>query len=106
MQRHIARYYRNFSEIREEGLDALIVTGANVVGSELSEQPFLQPLSKVMDWAYENVTSSLCSCLATHAVLEFRYQQKRQPLPQKRWGVYSHSVTTQHPLVAGVKHSL
>jgi len=100
---HIEKYYETFEQIKAQGLDALIITGANVTGSELSEEPFWQPLIEVIDWAYENVTSTLCSCLATHAVLEFRYNQKRKPLGYKRWGVYYHHVTNRdHPLVNGV----
>ena len=100
---HIAKYYEPFEQIKTAGLDALIITGANVVGPELSTQPFWRPLIEVIDWAYENVTSTLCSCLATHAVLEFRYGQKRRSLGCKRWGVYSHRVVTHtHPLIAGV----
>lgn len=100
---HVDRYYSSFEGIKEEGLDALIITGANVIGTELSEQPFWRPLIEVVDWAYTNVTSTLCSCLATHAVLQFRYAQKRRPLAAKRWGVYIHHVTDKrHPLVRGV----
>jgi len=100
---HIDRYYESFDRIKEAGLDALIITGANVSGPELSTQPFWRPLIEVIDWAFDNVTSTLCSCLATHAVLEFRYAQKRRPLGFKRWGVYSHRVVNRHhPLVAGV----
>ncbi|MFK5915100.1 MAG: homoserine O-succinyltransferase [Woeseiaceae bacterium] len=100
---HVDEFYETFEQIKEQGLDALIITGANVVGNELSDEPFWQPLIEVIDWAYENVTSTLCSCLATHAVLEFRYNQKRKPLGFKRWGVYSHHVTNrEHPLVNGV----
>ncbi len=100
---HVKKFYESFEQIKEQGLDALIITGANVTGPELSEEPFWEPLIEVIDWAYENVTSTLCSCLATHAVLEFRYQQKRRPLGFKRWGVYSHHVTNRnHPLVTGV----
>jgi homoserine O-succinyltransferase len=100
---HVERYYETFETVRRDGLDALIITGANVVGTELSYQDFWRPLIEVIDWAHENVTSILCSCLATHAVLEFRYGQKRRPLPAKRWGVYPHRVTDRrHPLVRGV----
>ena len=102
-QAHIDKYYMSFDEIKQSGLDALIITGANVIGSELSEQPFWQPLHEVIDWAYENVTSTLCSCLATHAVLEFRYKQKRRPLVDKCWGAYPHRVLDiTHPLVTGM----
>jgi len=100
---HIRQYYETFDQIRDQGLDALIITGANVTQPDLSLEPFWKPLIKVIDWAYENVTSTLCSCLATHAVLQFRYGQKRRPLGFKRWGVYPHRVTDRkHPLVSDV----
>ncbi len=102
-QVHIDTYYEPFDRIREEGLDALIVTGANVVGPELADQPFWVPLIAVIDWAMANVTSTLCSCLATHAMLQFRYQQKRIPRPAKIWGVFPHRVVNpSHPLVNDV----
>lgn len=102
-QAHVDRYYKTFDQIKKEGLDALIITGANVKGTELAEQPFWDPLIEIIDWAYENVTSTLCSCLATHAVLQFRYKQKRSPLGFKRWGVYSHRILdNNHPLTSGV----
>ena len=97
---HIEQYYDTFEQVVDQGLDALIITGANVVGPALSEQPFWQPLIEVIDWAYENVTSTLCSCLATHAVLEFRYAQRRVPRPPKTWGVFPHHLVDKgHPLV-------
>ncbi len=100
---HIKQYYMDIDAIKEQGLDALIITGANVIGAELSAQSFWKPLKEITDWAYANVTSTLCSCLATHALLEFRYGLKRRPLPEKRWGVYPHRVMDKtHPLVSGV----
>ena len=97
---HIEQYYDTFEQVVDQGLDALIITGANVVGSALSDQPFWRPLIEVIDWAYENVTSTLCSCLATHAVLEFRYGQRRVPRPPKTWGVFPHHLVNKgHPLV-------
>jgi len=102
-QDHVARHYETFEQIKEQGLDALIVSGANVTQPDLSKEPFWKPLIEVIDWAHANVTSTLCSCLATHAVLQFRYAQKRRHLGFKRWGVYSHRVVDrQHPLVADV----
>lgn len=100
---HIEQFYESFESIKSAGLDALIITGANVTQPDLALEPFWQPLIEVIDWAYDNVTSTLCSCLATHAVMQFRYAQKRQRLPEKRWGVYSHRVVDRkHPLVNGV----
>jgi len=100
---YVKEYYEPFEQLKEQGLDALIISGANITQPDLAREPFWKPLIGVIDWAYENVTSTLCSCLATHAVLQFRYDQTRRPLGFKRWGVYSHRVMDlRHPLVSGV----
>ena len=97
---YIKQYYDSFENIKEMGLDALIVTGANVSGSQLSNQPFWDPLIEVFDWAWDNVTSTLCSCLATHAVMEFHYKQKRTLQSDKIWGIFPHHVVNnKHPLI-------
>ena len=97
---HISEYYETFESIKEEGLDALIITGANVTQPNLADEPFWEPLIAVIDWAHNNVTSVLCSCLATHAVMQFRHQQKRKKLPEKCWGVFQHELVDRtHPLV-------
>ena len=102
-QAHIDQHYSSLEQIKAMGLDALIITGANVTHPNLSDEAFWEPLSEVFDWAHENVTSTLCSCLATHASLELHHKQKRRHLRHKRWGVFSHRVTDKHhPLVHGI----
>ncbi|MEM7564091.1 MAG: homoserine O-succinyltransferase [Pseudomonadota bacterium] len=97
---HIDQYYESFDQIKAQGLDALIMTGINVIGADLSKEVFWESLIEVGEWAHENVTSTLCSCLATHAVLDFRYGQKRDKQVRKKWGVYRHRVVyPTHPLV-------
>lgn len=100
-QAHIDTYYEPFEKIKRDGLDALIISGANVTHDHLSEEDFWLPLTEVFDWAKEHVTSVLCSCLATHALIEWCYGIHRTRLPAKRWGVFSHTITNRtHPLVA------
>lgn len=100
---HIARYYEPFEKIKQDGLDALIISGANVTHPHLPEEDFWQPLTEVFAWAKENVTSVLCSCLATHALIEFCYGIERTRLPDKRWGVFPHRLVNRtHPLVAEI----
>lgn len=102
-QAHIDKYYEDFEQLKAEGLDALIISGANVVGNRLPEEGFWEPLTEVFDWAKQNVTSILCSCLATHALIECCYGIQRTRLPAKRWGVFTHKVTERnHPLVAEI----
>jgi homoserine O-succinyltransferase len=102
-QAHIDKYYESFEKIKLEGLDALIISGANVTHASLLEEEFWQPLTDVFSWAKENVTSILCSCLATHALIQSCYGITRTRLPAKRWGVFSHKLINRtHPLVAEI----
>lgn len=100
-QAYVSEHYSDFDDLRAQGLDALIITGANPTKFELSEEPFWEDLIEVLDWVQEGVYSTLCSCLATHAVLEHRGLVKRTKLPLKRWGVYQHTAIG-HPLLEGV----
>ena len=98
---YINQHYETFEQLKNDGLDALIITGTNVSGENLDGEPFWEPLKEIMAWAHENVVSTLCSCLATHAIMQLRYNEKRSTLPDgKLWGVYKHKVIDrQHPLV-------
>ncbi len=101
--KHVKQHYQTFANIKAQGLDALIITGAHVEQADLQKAPFYKELKEVVDWSYDHVTSTLCSCLATHAVLEFRYGQKRQAIGEKCWGVFPHQMLDrQHPLMNGV----
>ena len=100
---HIEKFYEPFAKIQQEGLDALIISGANVTHPHIPEEDFWGALTEVFDWAKQNVTSILCSCLATHALIHYCYGIERTHLPAKRWGVYSHKLLDRlHPLVAEI----
>ncbi len=102
-QAHIDKYYEPFSKIKAEGLDALIISGANVTGDFLPNEDFWLPLTEVFSWAKENVTSILCSCLATHAIIHYCHGLARTRLSEKRWGVFSHTLVDRtHPLVVEI----
>lgn len=100
---YIERYYCRFEDLKAQGLDALIITGANVANPNLDQEPFWEPLMEVVRWADQNVASTLCSCLATHALLKYLYGIERQALPRKRWGVYGHRISSPgHPLLRDI----
>ncbi|MXZ81868.1 MAG: homoserine O-succinyltransferase [Gammaproteobacteria bacterium] len=96
---HIRKHYTTFGEIRERGLDALILSGANPALPDITAEQYWKPLEEVVHWAKDNVCSVMCSCLATHAIVQMLYGFERYALPQKRWGVYSHRLTGRpHPI--------
>ena len=99
---HIEKYYESFQDIKQEGLDVLIITGANPAKPNLYEENFWDEMIEVFEWAQENVASTLCSCLASHASFKIYYDIDRRRLDKKCWGVYSHRVIKDHPLVNNV----
>ena len=99
-QAYIDQYYTTFEQVKAGGLDALIITGANVANPSLDQEDFWQPLTEVIEWAREHVTSTICSCLSTHALMKYFYQINRVKRDTKKWGVFEHRVTQpNHPLL-------
>lgn len=102
-EEHIRKHYFEFSDLADKGLDALIITGANVVQPSLIDEPFWDPLIEIVRWAESNVASIFCSCLATHALVKHYHDIDRERLAQKQWGVYSHrAARPDHPILRDV----
>jgi homoserine O-succinyltransferase len=102
-QEHVSQYYSSFDALTTQGLDALIISGANVANPSLDQEPFWGPLIEVVKWAETNVASILCSCLATHALVKYHHGIDRIRLPQKQWGVYGHHISeAAHPIMRDI----
>lgn len=103
-QAHIDQYYESFDNLKEQGLDALIVTGANEeTNPHVSQIENWQPLKDALDWAYNNAASTICSCFAAHALMTYQHDKEPYWRDEKRLGVYVHRVTNRnHPLVRGM----
>ena len=100
---HIDRHYRTPIEVDPRDLDVLVISGAHVSDPVLRRQVFWEPLCRLFDWAAEADLPVLCSCLATHAVLEARHGERRRSVAPKVWGVFPHPVVmADHPLMQGL----
>ncbi len=99
----IREHYFDFRDLATDGLQAMIFTGANVIDPVIENEPIWKPLIEIADWAFANVASTLCSCLASHALVKHSHGIDRRRLPQKHWGVFRHRVIdASHPLMHGV----
>ena len=102
-EEHISQHHFSFEALMAQGLDALIITGANVANPSLDQEAFWNPLIEIVCWAESNVASIFCSCLATHALVKYYYGIDRKRMPQKKWGVYSHRISDpEHPLMRDI----
>lgn len=103
MRCYIDTHYEKFADIARDNLDALIVTGTNPVHTDLADEPYVAEIKRIFRWADENVTSVLCSCLASHAAFKYFYDIDRQPLPEKLFGVFPQRVLDRtHPLLFNI----
>jgi homoserine O-succinyltransferase len=102
----IARSYWPIDRLLAEPPDALIVTGTEPRSPRLTEEPYWERFVQLLRWAQAHTVASIWSCLAAHAVVESLDGIRRQRLPEKRCGVYAHSILSGHPLLAGVSAPL
>lgn len=102
-KQHVETYYESFNKIKEHNLDALIISGANLGQPHIDKAKIWEPMKDVMSWAWNNVVSTMTSCLATHAFMQYEHNQIRSPMEEKLWGVYRHRVSNKlHPLVRDI----
>lgn len=98
----LAPRYHDISELWDTPLDGLIVTGSEPRAAILYDEPYWATLSKLAAWARENTASTIWSCLAAHAAVLDAHGIEREPLEEKRFGVFDCDVVAAHPLVIGL----
>jgi len=97
--------YRSLAELRDVGLDAVIVTGTEPKQPNLRDEPYWQALASLFDWIDDEGPSALFSCLAAHAaVLHFDGIERRR-LEKKRFGLFDHAITGHDELTEHLPHS-
>ena len=101
-----ARRYRDISELWDTHLDGLIVTGAEPRAAKLGDEPYWATLARLVDWAREQTTSTIWSCLAAHAAVLHSHGIEREPFGEKLFGVYDCEVINPDPLLERVVRPL
>ncbi len=85
---HMDRFYKNLSEVREMKFDGMIVTGAPVETIPFEDVKYWKELVSIMDFAQENVTSTIYICWGAQAALYHKFGIGKLPLCKKLFGVY------------------
>ena len=99
---HMRTFYKDFSTLRNENYDGMIITGAPVEQMPFEEVDYWKEVSEILDWARTHVTSTLYICWAAQAGLYHFYGVPKYPLPQKMFGIFKHKVYDhQNPIFRG-----
>jgi homoserine O-succinyltransferase len=103
---YVRRFYRGINDLFERRLDGVIVTGAEPTTDHLTDEPYWESFVQVIDWAKENTTSSVCSCLAVHGAVQHLDGVERYPLANKCIGVFDQTKVSYHSLMQGAPERL
>lgn len=90
---HLDQFYKTFDDVRDEQFDGMIITGAPVETLPFEEVTYWQELREIMDWAEENVTSTMYICWGAQAGLYHHFGIQKYPTPGKIFGVFPHRIT-------------
>lgn len=98
---HLEKFYKTFDEIRDTKYDGMIVTGAPVEKLDYEEVSYWEELKEIMDYARENVYSTMFICWASQAALYHYYGIKKYKFEEKLSGVFENEVVTENVLTRG-----
>ncbi len=101
-QRHLDSFYFGFDDLWNSRFDGVIVTGTEPHQSNLKDEPYWAALTEVLDWAEENTSSTVLSCLAAHASVLHGDGIDRHRLRDKRFGVFDSAKNCDHLLTSRI----
>ena len=91
-EEHLLAFYKQFSDIKENYYDGMIITGAPVEKMEFEEVDYWQELCDIMEWSKSHVHSTLHICWGAQAGLYYHFGIGKQLMDEKLSGVYTHHV--------------
>jgi homoserine O-succinyltransferase len=103
-QAHFDEYYKKIADIKESGLDALIITGANLEEVAFEDVLYWKEFVEFIDWAREHIPVVIFSCWAMHAALYHFYGIIPTKHEKKQFGIFEHVVhhESSSPLLIGM----
>ena len=101
---HLEKFYKRFDDIKDKHFDGMIITGAPVEVMPFEEVAYWKELTKIFDFADQNVTSTIYICWGAQAALYYHYGIQKYLLPTKLFGIFPHKkLIDQHdPLLKGI----
>ena len=99
---HLNNFYFGLEDLWDGSFDAMIMTGTEPRQPNLRDEPYWPALADVLNWAEQNTTSTVLSCLAAHAGVLHSDGIRRHLLNDKQSGVFRYKKTCDHTLTSGL----
>lgn len=88
---YLNKFYHSFEEIKNENIDGMIITGAPIEELEFADVDYWTELTKILDYARENVSSTLMVCWGALAGLYHYHGIAKELIKKKICGIYTHT---------------
>ena len=92
-------FYCDLGDLWNNRFDGVIITGTEPREPDLRDEPYWGLMANVFDWAEQNTSSTVLSCLAAHASVLHCDGIPRHRLPDKQFGVFESAKTLDHALM-------
>ncbi|GLT02049.1 homoserine O-succinyltransferase [Sphingobium jiangsuense] len=89
---HMASFYRDWEDVREERFDGFIITGAPVETLPFEKVRYWEELCRIFDWTQTHVHSSYTICWAAQAAVWHFHGMPKYQMAEKLSGIYPHKV--------------
>ena len=89
---HLQAFYKTFEDVKHRTFDGMIITGAPVENMPFEEVDYWPELCEIMEWTKTNVHSTFHICWGAQAGLYYHYGIQKQPLLEKMFGIFPHTV--------------
>ena len=89
---HLLAFYKVFDDIKDRNFDGMVITGAPVEHLEFEDVEYWNELCEIMEWSKTHVFSTFHICWGAQAGLYYHYGIRKQPLAEKKFGIFEHTV--------------
>ncbi len=96
---HMSKFYCTLKQAKNKKFDGMIVTGAPVETIPFEEVKYWKELTEVIDFAKENVTSTIYICWGAQASLYYQFGIGKKDLPEKKFGVFATRAVVENDLL-------
>lgn len=96
---HMSKFYCTLKEAKNKKFDGMIVTGAPVETIPFEEVKYWKELTEVIDFAKQNVTSTIYICWGAQASLYYQFGIGKKELPEKMFGVFPTRAVVENDLL-------
>ncbi len=91
---HIRKFYKAWSDIKDQKFDGVIVTGVNALKPRVEKEEIWSEVAEILEWSNTHALSSLFLCWGAQAALKHFHDIDSHKAEQKLFGLFPHRLVS------------